>query len=803
MSDGSEFRLLGKDYLPGDVIAKVTGQARYAEDIRADGMLFVKLFLSPMPHARVRNIDARAALAMDGVFAVLTADDVPARPAPNQPILTNEPLYAGEPILAVAAIDEWTAAEALERIRVDLEPLPFVIDPLDSLHPGGPDAHSGGNVTNTGLELQTIKWTARDFAVEDGQLPMGQPAEQWAYGDLDAGFAQAALVLDESFVTQAMSHHSMEPRSAMAYWENGRCYLYGSLQSSSFSHPLAANLLGINIEDLVLISETCGGGFGSKANAYPSMVLPALMARKTGRPCMLRISRAEEYYLGYCRAGFQGRARIGFRADGRITAMDLYIIQANGPYTGFADFRNAGDTASLLYQPLAMRWRGISVRTNTPPTAAQRGPGENQTANALERYIDKAARELGLDRVAIRRLNAPDNDGLIGANRGPLTSAYLRNALDIGAERFGWTQKLQLSGQREGSKLTGVGVGIAYHSAGLSGFDGLVRIDTDGVLHIHTGVGNLGTYSYDGTARVAAEILGCEWENCIVHRGDTSKHLPWNAGQFGSNTTNTMSRTNYVAAMDAKRKLAEIASAQFGGSPEDFETAGGRVFARADASRGMSLGEAASRAIALGGEYSGEVLPEDLNPMTRRSATALAGTGLIGVSRDNLPIPGTPPALTASFVKVQVDTETGKVTIQDYLCVADCGRVMHPKSLGTQLHGGAVQGFGMALMERHVFDPQLGREATRGLYTAKPPTYLDVPLHMDWAAVNIPDPVNPVGARGVGEPPMGSAAAAVTCAIADAMGGHMFNRSPIVPDMIVNAVAGEPQSHGPLDVYTQ
>ena len=217
----------------------------------------------------------------------------------------------------------------------------------------------------------------------------------------------------------------------------------------------------------------------------------------------------------------------------------------------------------------------------------------------------------------------------------------------------------------------------------------------------------------------------------------------------------------------------------------------------------MTLAEAAQRAIDLGGEYSGEALPEDINDMTRRSASAMAGTGLIGVARDNLPAEGTPPAFTASFVKLDVDIETGKVTIHDYLCVADCGRVMHPQNLGTQINGGSVQGFGMALTERHVHDPQMGREANRALYTSKPPTYLDVPAHMDWAAVDIPDPVNPVGARGVGEPPMGSAAAAVACAISDALDGHLFHRSPIVPDMIVNFASGEAPSHGRLDVNTQ
>ena len=178
------YELIGKDFIPPDIRGKVTGRAKYAEDFRAEGMLFAKLLTSPMPHARVRNIDTSAALALDGVFAILTADDIPSSqmPAmPATPILTNEPSYVGEPILAVAAIDETTAHDAIDLIELDLEPLPFTVDPLDSLYPGGPNARSDGNVASRRIETQTIKWTAQDFAdVEEGQLPMGQAITEWA-----------------------------------------------------------------------------------------------------------------------------------------------------------------------------------------------------------------------------------------------------------------------------------------------------------------------------------------------------------------------------------------------------------------------------------------------------------------------------------------------------------------------------------------------------------------------------------------------------------------------------------------------
>jgi len=799
------YSLIGKDFTPPDVHGKVTGKARYAEDFKVDGMLYARLLTSPIPHARVVSLDVSAALQMEGVVAILTADDVPQMPNLGNPILTNEPAYVGDPILAVAAVDERTAEDAIQAINFDFEPLPFVTDPLDSLQPGGPHARTQGNVGNATMQddFRSIHWSDDEFAsLDNHELPQGEAAREWTVGDLDAGFAAADYILDESFITASYSHNSMEPRSAMAYWENGKCFVYGSSQSQSFPVPGLAGYIGIDPADLVFVAEYCGGGFGSKGGPYPAMSIPAHMSRLTGRPVMLRISREEEYYIGSARHGFQGRAKIGFRNDGRITAVDLYVIQDNGANSGFSDWTSAGDAVSLVYQPEAMRFRGIPVFTNTPLKGPQRGPGQNQIHSAIEPLLDKAARELGLDPLTIRQVNAPLGDDTYGANASTLTSSHLSEALAIGAEQFDWETKRAQSGQRNGSKVIGVGVGQAYHSAGSNGFDGLVRITPDGKLHIHTGVGNLGTYSHTGTSRVAAEILKCNWDNCVIERGDSRRHLPWNLGQFGSNTSFTMTRTNYVAAMDALEKLLEIAAIELGGSPEDYGIGDERVFRKEDPSTFISYADAATRAIELGGKYSGQIAPEDINSMTSRSVAGLAGTGLIGVARDNLDKDGTVPALAAGFIQIELDTETGKYEILDYLGVADCGTVLHPRGLEIQVKSAAVMGFGMAGYERHAYDPQNGLPAATGIHNCKLPTYLDSPSPMDWAATDIPDPQNPVGVKGVGEPIQGCATAALLCAISDALDGHEFNRVPVTADMIVNAASGREQSQKPLSTNT-
>src|SRR5882724_3332969 len=303
--------LVGHNYTTPDLLAKVTGKAKYAEDYRVDGMLFAKLLLSPMPHAKVVRIDTRAALAMPGVKAVLTVDDLPPvveganlgegiiASTLSERGLTNEPLYVGDPVVAVAAVDELTAAEAIEKIQIDWEPLPFVVDPVESLRPGSPNARTQGNVwvrpapaasatAPAGPKVQELKWTAEDFAAaKDGQLPLGQHTDEWHVGDLDAGFKQADLVLDETFVGNNTSHQPLETRASMAYWQNGKLYMHCSTQSTMRTVSAVARWVGIDPANVVIISEYTGGGFGSKGSSSVFTAVAALLSKKANAPVMM------------------------------------------------------------------------------------------------------------------------------------------------------------------------------------------------------------------------------------------------------------------------------------------------------------------------------------------------------------------------------------------------------------------------------------------------------------------------------------------------------------------------------------
>jgi CO/xanthine dehydrogenase Mo-binding subunit len=297
-------------------------------------------------------------------------------------------------------------------------------------------------------------------------------------------------------------------------------------------------------------------------------------------------------------------------------------------------------------------------------------------------------------------------------------------------------------------------------------------------------------------------MLNYEWDNVIVERGDSRRGLPWNSNQAGSLTASTESRTMYVAAMDARDKLLEIAAQMLGGAPDDYDLGPQKVVSKTDPSKSITYAEAARKAVELGGKFSGKEAPKDINPVTKDGLGMIAGSGLIGVAKDNLPRVGVTPGLTTSFAEIELDVETGKIRIVDLLCVADCGTVLHPQGLANQIRGGNVMGIGLAQFERHVYDPKLGLPANTLLYQSKPPTYLDVPPDIGWAAVDKPDPQNPIGVKGVGEPVQGAGSAAITSAISDALGGHLFNRTPVSLDMILNFLSKRPQAHKPLQINT-
>ena len=442
-----------------------------------------------------------------------------------------------------------------------------------------------------------------------------------------------------------------------------------------------------------------------------------------------------------------------------------------------------------------MRFRGLSVLTNTPPRGAQRAPGGMQGVAAMEPILAKAARQLGIDEVEIHKVNAPAGKAPFGAPnpRGQqqyVTSAFVKEALDKGAAIFNWEEKKARSGQRVGTKARGSGVAVSTYSAGSTGFDGLLIVRPDGKVQIQSGIGNLGTHAMFDVHRVAADILGVTWEQCEVVFGDTSKNLPWTCSSGGSQTAHAMTRAAHAVGTDAKTLIQEVAAKTLGGNPASYQVADGRV---SGGGRSMTFAQVAQKAIELGGKYDGHEPPEDVNNWTKTSMKNLAGQGLIAAARDNYPRDGQSRSFVVGFAEVEVDVETGQFTILEYAAVSDVGTVLNPRSLQGQTFGGSMLGIGHAIGQKWVYDQHYGVPLAKRFHYSKPPTILDGPRTFTYAALDIPDPETPVGVRGVGEPPVGAGCGAVLNAIAAAVGDEVFKRMPVSPDMIVAALeAGRP-----------
>ena len=806
-------KLTGQDYITPDLRAKLTGTARYAEDFRAEGMLICKLLTSPLPHAKVTHLDTGKALAMPGVRAILTPDDLPP-PADSisdsgevikaspwaERALTMEPHYQGEPILAVAAVSEEAAAAAIEAIDITFEPLPFVIDPLESLRPDGANARTDGNAwlppekAGEQARVGVLKWAEHDFTMAGkDQLPLGKAPAEWSYGDVDSALSEAALVLDETFVTPNVSHQTLETRSAMAWWENGKLHLSVGTQSTIQTAPAIAKWLNMDVSDIVFISEYTGGGFGSKITASISAIIPALLAKKSHAPVMMRVSREDEQWIGRARPSLIGRMKAGFAKDGRLLGLDMFVVMDNGPYEEQYDAFITGRMASLLYQPKAMRWRGAAVLTNTPTRAAQTAPGGLQVSALIGPILAKAARKLNLDPLTVCHINAPEGRAPVGpptpdGTLNSATSAFVKQALDNGAKTFDWQARKARTASNTGTLRRGIGVATGCFVAGTIGFDGLFVITPEGRIRIHTGIGNLGTEAFSDVQRVVADAMDVPWEICDILWGNTSKHLPWSCVSGGSQTIHSMSRAALAASLDGQKKLKEIAAHFLGGTPDGYDIGGQRVFRKDNHQVSMSFGEAARRAMELGGIYDGHEAPDDINTMTKTSVSALAGQGLVAVARDTFPRDGQTYSYVASFAEVEVDTETGMYRIVDFHAEADAGIVVHPRAFAGQLAGRSMLGIAHATSQKWYYDSAYGAPVSTRFYQTRPPTLLCFPENFSWGSVGIPDPQTPVGARGIGEPPTGAACAAILCALTDALGDDKFLRAPVLADTILTAI---------------
>lgn len=730
---GAELSVVGRGHPRVEGEEKVTGRAAYAYDIRLPGQLVARVLRSSRPHARILRVDTGRAAALPGVRAVISSAD-----APDIGWYTNSHLFdrtvrfVGDEIAAVAADSEEIAEDALRLIEIDDEPLPFVIDMVAALAPDAPKLHPGGNVA----------------------------AEPKVYqrGDPERALRDADVTIDELYTTQTALHNCMEPHGCTATWEGRTLTVWDSTQSVFDVRSNIAEALGLPLNRVRVIKQYMGGGFGSKQIAWKHTVIAALLSQRAGRPVQLMLDRTAENLAVGNRNATRQRVRLGARRDGTLVAIAAEIVQAAGAYMVGGEGSNVSGVYQRLFRCPNVRTEQTAVYVNTGPAVAFRAPGYVEGAFALESALDELARALRLDPIELRRRNYASGDQV--KNRPYTTPESLRLCYERAAERFGW-QGYQRPEPR-GSKR--VGIGVAAHDWGGSGYPpgyAWVKLNGDGTVDVVTGTQDIGTGTRTALTQVAAEELGVPVERVALHLGDTATG-PYAPVSSGSATQATIGPAVRAAAADARGQLLEVAATYMNVSPSRLRARAGQIQVDGEPSRRMGIDEL----------------------MARIAPHMILGRGARGPN----PTDKSVRTFGAQCVEVEVDIETGEVTVRRVVAAHDCGRIINPTMVDSQVVGAVTQGIGFALTEERIVDPTTGTVLNANLEEYKVPTVADVP-DIEHAPVNLADPeANTTGAKGIGEPPLVPTAPAIANAIFDATGIRLRS-TPLTRRHLLEALA--------------
>jgi len=711
----------------------VTGRARYSSDVRPPGMLYGRILRSPFPHARIVHIDASRAELLPGVRAVVTPNNIPAvQWRDGRMILGNLLTFVGDEVAAVAADDQETAEDALSLIDVRYEELPFVLDPEDALRPDAPRVHPMGNLVG------------------------GEP-RVYRRGDLQAGWSEAEVSVDETFQTQASLPAPMETHGSVALWDGQDLTIWDSTQGVFAIRAEAAEVLGLPLNRVRIIAEHVGGAFGGKQQLGKHTILAAILSRMSGRPVQISLARWEESLAAGHRHATRQRIRLGARRDGTLTAMELYCIVPVG-YHGRA-LPVEGPVQEVYRCPNVLT-EVHAVRTNDGPAGPSRGSGHAEGSFALECAMDILAERLGMDPLDLRLKNYAERDPVTGRE---YSSKRLRDAYLLAAERIGWSSRNPRAGEAaEEAPLATRKRGIGMATQIWSGGGGppayaVVRLNPDGSTDVITGVQEVGSGVATALVQIAAEALGVPPSTVRVILGDT-RDAPFGPTSASSQTLSSVGPAVRSAAEDVREQLLELAAPIMGTPKEKLHIRNGFVHSRNAPAKRRAIAE-------LLGAFDGAML---------------IGLG----SREPNPDGYALRTFGAQFAEVEVDQGTGRVHLLRLVAVHDCGRVINPALVESQMVGGIVQGIGYALTEERKIDPGTGRPLNPDLEEYLIPTSMDVP-EIDARAVNQPDPHgNSLGANGISDAPIIPTAPAIANAVYNAIGVPV-TRIPLEPSRAI------------------
>jgi CO/xanthine dehydrogenase Mo-binding subunit len=749
-----EYRVIGTRPIRHDGADKVTGRAQYGADIRLPGMLYGKVKRSPHAHAIIKRIDASKALALPGVRAVVTREDFP--PAPVGPgemaegVLTPLPhlldrlmagkkaLFRGHPVAAVCAIDAHTAEDALDLIEVEYEVLPAVFDPREAMLDVAPVLHENLSSARTALDSAPAK-------------PSNIAAHrEIVKGDIDQGFAEADVVVEREYSTSRTHQGYIEPHNGTAEWgRDGRLTIWTSTQGLFGVRNSVAGVLQMPVSKVTVKAMEIGGGFGGKNQVYLEPVA-ALLAKNTGKPVKMTMNRDEVFEATGPTSSTYVTVKLGAKKDGTLTAAQATLIYDAGAYPG-SPVNGGMNGIFAPYDVPNVRIDAYDVVVNLSKTAAYRAPGTPASMFASESLVNELADKLGMDPMDLRLKNAA-KEGTLRASGQKF--ARIGNVEVMEAAKEHPHYRSELEGPNRGR-----GVAMGFWGNGSNETSSSASVNNDGTVNLVLGSPDIGG-TRASLAMQLAETLGIRAEDVVPRVVDTDS-VGFTANTGGSRTAFAGGWAAYELGLQIRKAMVERAARIWECSADDVSYEGGMITGPADAEgkpRTLTFAQLAAR-------------------LPRTGGTIEVGANVSGRAAG--------PAFAAHIADVEVDPDTGKVTVLRYTAIQDVGTAIHPAYVESQIQGGAAQGIGMALTEEYARAPD-GHMTNASFLDYRMPTALDLPM-IETVLVEVPNPGHPYGVRGVGEVPIVPPLAALQTAVANATGVRL-SRLPMSPTSVLEAL---------------
>ena len=734
MAEAVDLKAIGTRPVRPDGVEKVTGRANFGADLNLPGMLHGKILRSPHAHARIKSIDLSGALAVDGVLAAISGEDIPGGGDLGDNVLANEKvLYHGHAVAAVAATSAYTAEQALDQIQVEYEVLNPVLSIDDAIADGATlvneSQHTNGDTSQPASNIAAITKFER--------------------GDIDKGFAEADVVAEGEFRVPTAHQGYIEPHACTATInEEGKATVWCCTQGQFDVRSMTANCLDKQVSDIRVIPSEIGGGFGGKTTIYLEPVAVKL-SEISGRPVKMVMSREEVFRATGPTSATLCRVKVGAKSDGTITAATAWLAYEAGAYPG-APVGPGCMSVLAPYELENFKIEGHDVLVNKPKVAAYRAPGAPQSMHAMECAIDDLARKLEMDPIELRLKNAAD-EGTIAPYGPQFPAIGLRACLEAAKVHPNYTTP-----PAEG-RGRGVAVGFWFNIGMQSSAE--IRIAENGAVTIMEGSPDIGG-SRASMCLMAAETLGIPYENINAHVGDTEA--------TGYCNTTGGSRTTFATGMAVIEACEDIIA---------------QCKERAALTWDLDVNQVDWE--------DGQAVPKpgvnaDVKPLSLADIARSAGrTGGPLLGRASLNAQGPGASFSVNWTDVEVDRETGKVDVMAFTGVQDAGRAIHPSYVEGQMQGGAVQGLGWALNEEYIYDAN-GVMENAGFLDYRVPVTSDMPM-IDTQIVEVPNPSHPYGVRGVGETPIVAPLAATSNAVRDAL-GFRINDLPLSPPRVLAAI---------------